>query len=190
MVNHIDNVCLNKFRDTHKMSQVDKNSVQATGLVLSNKPLDPLEAAKAIPTVTVTEEEIQPDNALAFAQSQRIMLAKSIAPGGVMPVKNTDRLAFLQSLNDLSTQALAEKRLDVDKDNGQVNQQVLAIVAQMAANNPAGMRVDTTTPLPSREPIDLPVVQVDDSVVSTVIVQENAADFMKRHKDATTTASE
>jgi hypothetical protein len=177
----------NFFEEKHKMSYTNKKVHTAEFPEhVDDLPKDRFSANPPKELPVVEEDEITDDSVLAFAQTQRLMLVKSMTAEGKMPEKNTDRLAFLQALNDMSSQAQANKRLKVDEGANAVNQQVLEIVAQLNQAQPRGPGyVKDIIPGEYRHvaPDDeIELIEIDPATVSSEVIQESSADFVKRVK--------
>lgn len=123
--------------------------------------------------------DLSDDALIRYAQRQRKLLVEDIAKDG-MPQKNTDRLAFLQALSDMTGTAHTNKRLDIDSASNEVNKQIFSIVDrlnQMHINGQVGEPVvRDVTP----EPETLPEVNADDEVKKVGVTQESSDEFMSR----------
>lgn len=143
-----------------------------------NMPIDEF-SAENYQEEEIDDDLIADDAVLSFAQKQRMLLVKSITKDG-MPHKNTDRLAMLQALNDMSSQAHGNKRLKVDSEANEGNKQVFAIAAQLAAMFPQGPVNLGDGPGAAAPDDEIELIEVDQDVISTSIKQESAAQFLER----------
>lgn len=124
--------------------------------------------------------DLSDDAMIKYAQKKRRELAEDIAKDG-MPTKNTDRLAFLQTLSDMSSTAQANKRLDVDSQANDVKKQVFGIVEQLAQLYVGG-KVEGANAERDVTPNDdaVPMIDVDPEVTKVGVTQESSDEFMAR----------
>lgn len=125
------------------------------------------------------------DDVLEYTKRARLLMAEDMTSQGIP--QGRDRRVFLELLNDLDSQSLDSKRLDLDSKAADNDNEVALMAIRIrerhikAVEKNAGIKSTE----PSLPPVDeslLPSVTIDAAEFSCEIVEDDFDEFTKRHR--------
>lgn len=141
--------------------------------------------ANLLSRFTLDDDEVElstNDNAIStYTQQMRLAAINEFTKGG-LPTHATDVNVLLKALADMDRTAAMNKRLEIERADGDTNRDVLEIVRRMHERNAHGMASteEVRSSIPSIDVSMLPDTTHDAGHMAFGIVLDTSKDFIKR----------
>lgn len=127
--------------------------------------------------------DASPEEILNYTKTARLAMANDMASAGIP--QGRDRRVFLELLNDLDKNVLDVKRLDLDTQTANNDNEIAATAIRIKERHLKAIeRVahpDNRNTMPITDVSGLPPVTIDADEFSNVVVDDDFDSFVKRH---------